>query len=90
MAMKLSLFALRGRRACGKCKTAEAMRILARGRWDRVLHHVKSGGGGGRVRLLQIRRLQSVADRVKADVALRPEAVGHWGRCCAHFRCRGG
>lgn len=46
MAMKLSLFALRSRRACGECKTAEAMRILAIGRWGRVLHHVKSGGGG--------------------------------------------
>ena len=88
--MKLSMFALRSRRAWGKCKTAEAMRILARGRWDRVLHHVKSGEGGGWVRLLQIRPLECVADRVKADVALRREAVGHWGRRCAHFRCRGG
>lgn len=46
MAVELPMFALRSRRACGECKTAEAMRILARGRWDRVLHHVKSGGGG--------------------------------------------
>ena len=43
MTLKLSMFALRSRRACGKCKTAEAMRILAIGRWDRVLHNVKSG-----------------------------------------------
>ena len=52
--------------------------MLARGSWDRVLHHVKSGGGGGWVRLVRLRRLQSVADTVKADVATRPEAVGHW------------
>ena len=55
------------------------MRILAIGRWDRVLQHVKSGGGGEWVRLLQIRRLESVADRVKADVAKRQEAVGTGG-----------
>ena len=67
MAVELPMFALRSRRACGECKTAEAMRILAIGRWGRVLHHVKSGGGGGWVRLLRLRRLQSVADRVKAD-----------------------
>ena len=40
------------------CKTAGVMRILAIGRWDRVLQHVKSGGGGEWVRLLQIRRLK--------------------------------
>ena len=53
---------------------------MAIGRWGRVLHHVKCGGGGGGVggwgwgcvgvggvRLLQIRRLESVADRLKAD-----------------------
>ena len=80
MAVELPMFALRSRRACGECKTAEAMRILAIGRWGRVLHHVKCGGGGGGVggwgwgcvgvggvRLLQIRRLESVADRLKAD-----------------------
>ena len=79
MTMKLSVFALRSRRPCGFCKTAEAMRILAIGRWDRVLQHVKSGGGGRWVRLLQIRRLESVADTVKADVAKRQEAVGTGG-----------
>lgn len=90
MAMKLSMFALRSLRACDKYRTAEAMRILATGRLDRVLQHVKSGGGGEWVRLLQIRRLESVADTVKADFPTRREAVGHWGRCCTHFRCRGG
>ena len=79
MTMKLSVFALRSRRPCGMCKTAGAMRILAIGRWDRVLQHVKSGVGGRWVRLLQIRRLESVADRVKADVAKRQEAVGTGG-----------
>ena len=49
MAVELPMFALRSRRACGECKTAEAMRILAIGRWGRVLHHVKCGGGGGGV-----------------------------------------
>ena len=44
MAVELPMFALRSRRACGECKTAEAMRILAIGRWGRVLHHVKCGG----------------------------------------------
>ena len=34
--------------------------------------------------------VESVADRVKADFPTRPEAVGHWGRCCTHIRCRGG
>ena len=71
MAMKLSMFALRSLRACDKYRTAEAMRILATGRLDRVLQHVKSGGGGEWVRLLQIRRLESVADRVKADFPTR-------------------
>ena len=51
MAVKLSMFALRSQRACGKYRTEEAMRILATGRLDRVLQHVKSGGGGEWVRL---------------------------------------
>ena len=79
MAVKLWMFTQRSRRSSGRCKTAEAMRILAIGRWDRVLQHVKSRVGGRWVRLLQIRRLESVADRVKADVAKRQEAVGTGG-----------
>ena len=69
MAVELPMFALRSRRACGECKTAEAMRILAIGRWGRVLHHVNPGGaaGWGWGRLLPIRRLESVAHRMKAD-----------------------
>ena len=90
MAVKLWMFALRSRRSSGRCKTAEAMRILATGRWARDLPHVKSGGGRRWIQLLQIRRLESVEDTVRAHVAMRREAVGHWGRCCTHFRCRGG
>ena len=71
MAVKLSMFALRSQRACGKYRTEEAMRILATGRWARVLPHVKSGGGRRWIQLLQIRRLESVEDTVRAHVAMR-------------------
>ena len=79
MAVKLWMFALRSRRSSGRCKTAEAMRILAKGHWARVLPHLKSGGGRRWIQLLQIRRLESVADTVRAHVAMRGEAVGTGG-----------